>query len=68
LWFTAAYFWVSALWIVATGVNQPPKLIYALSDFLQPTLSANQTTREVLLEAMKGKVLATASLRVVYTR
>jgi phosphatidylethanolamine-binding protein (PEBP) family uncharacterized protein len=49
-----------------------PKLyvltLYALSDFLQPTLSASQTTREVLLEAMKGKVLATASLRVVYTR
>jgi hypothetical protein len=29
LWFTAAYFSVSALWIVAAGVNQPPRIIYA---------------------------------------
>ena len=42
--------------------------LYALSNSLRPTLPPNQTTREVLLDAMKGKVLATASLRVVYTR
>ena len=28
MWFTAAYFWVSALWIVATVVNQPPRLFF----------------------------------------
>ena len=42
--------------------------LYALSEPLQPTTIPKQTTREVLLDAMKGKVLATASLRVVYTR
>lgn len=42
--------------------------IYALSAPAQITQSPREVTREVLLAAMKDKVLATSSLRVVYTR
>ena len=42
--------------------------VYALSAPAQVTQSPREVTREVLLSAMKDKVLATASLHVVYTR
>ncbi|MCE9520301.1 MAG: YbhB/YbcL family Raf kinase inhibitor-like protein, partial [Verrucomicrobia bacterium] len=42
--------------------------VYALSAPLQITLSPREVNRDVLLEAMKDKVLASASLSVVYTR
>ena len=42
--------------------------VYALSDMLQITAPAAQVSRDFLLNAMKGKVLAKAELRVVYSR
>ncbi len=41
--------------------------LYALSSPLNFTQSPREVNREVLLAAMKGKVLASSSLRVVYT-
>lgn len=41
--------------------------LYALSESLNITQPPEKVTREVLIEAMTGKILATASLRVVYT-
>jgi Raf kinase inhibitor-like YbhB/YbcL family protein len=42
--------------------------LYALSEDLQITQSANRVDRDVLLTAMKDHVLATSELRVTYTR
>ena len=42
--------------------------VYALSAPLQITQSPREVNRDVLLEAMKDKVLASSSLHVVYTR
>ena len=42
--------------------------VYALSAPLHISAPPHEVTREVLLTAMKGKVLASASLHVVYTR
>jgi phosphatidylethanolamine-binding protein (PEBP) family uncharacterized protein len=42
--------------------------VYALSDPLPITQSPQEVTRDVVLAAMKDKVLASASLSVVYTR
>jgi phosphatidylethanolamine-binding protein (PEBP) family uncharacterized protein len=42
--------------------------LYALSDSLAIELPPAQITRETLLAAMKGKVLGSAELHVVYTR
>lgn len=42
--------------------------VYALSAPLQITQSPREVNRDILLEAMKDKVLASASLNVVYTR
>ncbi|MEO6784509.1 MAG: YHYH protein [Chthoniobacteraceae bacterium] len=42
--------------------------VYALSAPLQITQQPREVNRDVLLAAMKDKVLASASLRVVYTR
>jgi phosphatidylethanolamine-binding protein (PEBP) family uncharacterized protein len=42
--------------------------IYALSDTLAVNQPPAEVSREVLLTAMKGKVLASAELQVVYTR
>ncbi len=42
--------------------------VYALSEPLQISQSANEVDRDALLSAMKDKVLASASLNVVYTR
>jgi hypothetical protein len=42
--------------------------IYALSAPVQITQSPREVTREILLAAMKDKVLASSSLHVVYTR
>lgn len=42
--------------------------LYALSQPVSITRPAKEVTREVLLEAMKGKVLASSSLHVVYSR
>ena len=42
--------------------------VYALSEAPQLSVPPAQVSREVLLEAMKGLILATAELRVVYTR
>jgi phosphatidylethanolamine-binding protein (PEBP) family uncharacterized protein len=42
--------------------------VYALSAPLQITQPPREVNRDVLIEAMKGKVLASASLDVVYTR
>lgn len=41
---------------------------YALSEPLQLTLRPSEVTRDVLLAAMKGKVLASSELRVIYAR
>ena len=41
--------------------------MYALSEPLKVTQSPREVNREVLLAAMKGKVLASSSLRVVHT-
>jgi phosphatidylethanolamine-binding protein (PEBP) family uncharacterized protein len=41
--------------------------LYALSESLNITQPPEKVTREVLIKAMTGKILATASLRVVYT-
>jgi uncharacterized protein with HEPN domain len=46
LWFTGSYLWVSALWIVATGVNQPPRF---LND--QKTIDAVTRNLEIVGEA-----------------
>ncbi len=42
--------------------------VYALSSPLQITQSPRDVNRDVMLEAMKDKVLATASLDVIYSR
>lgn len=42
--------------------------LYALGSPLNLNLSPKDVNREVLLEAMRGKVLATSSLRIVHTR
>ena len=42
--------------------------VYALSTPLQITQQPREVNRDVLLAAMEGKVLASASLSVVYTR
>ena len=42
--------------------------VYALSAPLQITVPPSETTREVLLAAMKGKILASSELPVVYAR
>lgn len=42
--------------------------IYALSNSPKPDVPAEQVGREILLEAMKGKVLASAELKAVYSR
>ena len=42
--------------------------VYALSAAPQLNVSADKVSREVLLTAMKDKLLATAELRVVYSR
>jgi len=42
--------------------------LYALSATLTPGVPPEQVTRDVLLSAMKGHVLATAEMKVVYTR
>ena len=42
--------------------------LYALSAPLQPAVTPAQVTREVLLAAMKGRVLASSELPVVYAR
>jgi formylglycine-generating enzyme required for sulfatase activity/phosphatidylethanolamine-binding protein (PEBP) family uncharacterized protein len=42
--------------------------IYALSSPPRPTVPPSQVSRDVLLAAMQGRVLAAAELRVVYTR
>jgi phosphatidylethanolamine-binding protein (PEBP) family uncharacterized protein len=42
--------------------------LYALSAPLQISTPPEQTNRNVLLAAMKDRVLATAELKVVYTR
>lgn len=42
--------------------------IYALSSPIQLTQAPAEVNRAILLEAMKGKVLASAELNVVYTR
>ena len=42
--------------------------VYALSDMLQITAPAAKVSRDSLLSAMKGKILAKAELRVVYSR
>jgi phosphatidylethanolamine-binding protein (PEBP) family uncharacterized protein len=42
--------------------------VYALSEPLRLAQAPREVNREVLLAAMKGKVLASSSLRVVHTR
>jgi phosphatidylethanolamine-binding protein (PEBP) family uncharacterized protein/Spy/CpxP family protein refolding chaperone len=42
--------------------------VYALAEPLQLTLPPSQVTRDVLLAAMQGKVLARSELQVVYAR
>ncbi len=42
--------------------------VYALSAAPQPSVSPDKVNREVLLEAMKDKILASAELHVVYSR
>jgi len=42
--------------------------VYALSQPLETSLSSRAVNRETLMEAMQDKVLASASLHVVYTR
>jgi len=42
--------------------------VYALSAPIQPAVQPSEVTRDVLLAAMKDSVLATAELRVVYSR
>lgn len=42
--------------------------LYALADPVSISRPAKDVTREVLLEAMKGKVLASSSLHVIYSR
>jgi hypothetical protein len=42
--------------------------LYALTEPVRITRPAKDVTREVLLEAMKGKVLSSSSLHVVYSR
>ena len=42
--------------------------LYALSAPLQPAVAPAQVTRDVLLAAMKGRVLASSELPVVYAR
>lgn len=42
--------------------------VYALSAAPQPVVSPEKVNREVLLEAMNDKILASAELRVVYSR
>ena len=42
--------------------------VYALSEELQLSLPPEKVDREALLSAMKGKILASAELHVVYTR
>jgi len=42
--------------------------LYALSSLLDVKFPAEQVNRDVLLEAMKGRILASSSLNVVYSR
>ena len=42
--------------------------VYALSSMLQLSEPPEQVNRDVLLSAMKGRILASAELRVVYSR
>jgi Raf kinase inhibitor-like YbhB/YbcL family protein len=42
--------------------------IYALSDFIVPSVSASEVNREALLDAMEGKIISSTSLAVWYSR
>ena len=42
--------------------------VYALSSLLDPGLASTAVSREVLLAAMKGKILASAEVQTVYAR
>ena len=42
--------------------------VYALSDMIQPGVPPEQVDRDALLSAMQGRVLATAEMKVVYSR
>lgn len=42
--------------------------VYALSSTITPTVKESDVNRDVLLAAMKGKILASAEMRVIYSR